>query len=190
MEAMNLAVAWNLPVLFVCKDNEWAITTLSDATTGGRLVDRAHGFGMTAVELDGSDVEVVWVAAHEAIDRARHGGGPTFLHAHCTHPEGHLLGDPLLRIARHPLSEVKEMAGPQVKSFTSLKGASLKDRLESVRAITSLIGRTFKEQASKRHDPLEITRQKLKSEAERRQALEVEVTQEVEQIIHAALLPG
>jgi len=70
LEAMNLAGVWKLPVLFVCKDNAWAITTDSSAVTAGRLVERARAF-MPAVELDGSDVRAVWDAAHAAIDRAR-----------------------------------------------------------------------------------------------------------------------
>ena len=46
LESWNLAVAWRLPVLFVCKDNGWAITTRSPAVTGGDLVERARGFGL------------------------------------------------------------------------------------------------------------------------------------------------
>ena len=77
MESLNLAVIWNLPVLFVCKDDEWAITTLSRSVTGGNLVARASGFGMHGLEVDGCDVTEVWHAAHEAIERARRGDGPT-----------------------------------------------------------------------------------------------------------------
>jgi pyruvate dehydrogenase E1 component alpha subunit len=50
LESLNLAVAWNLPVVFVCKDNAWAITTPSSSVTGGALLDRAASFGMPAVQ--------------------------------------------------------------------------------------------------------------------------------------------
>jgi pyruvate dehydrogenase E1 component alpha subunit len=102
LESFNLAVVWKLPVLFVCKDSEWAITTISSTVTGGKLVDRAIGFGMNAIEIDGTNVEDVWFAAKDAINRARNGEGPTFIRTHCYHIEGHFLGDPLLRVARKP----------------------------------------------------------------------------------------
>ena len=92
MESLNLAAVWDLPVLFVCKDDGWAITTPSERVTGGDLNERARGLGVPAVDVDGCDVGEVWEAAHSAIARARSGGGPTFLHARCVHVEGHFLG--------------------------------------------------------------------------------------------------
>src|SRR5512137_2711929 len=74
MESLNLAVAWKLPVLFVCKDNALAIATESPKVTGGHLLERATGFGLKAVEVDGSDVEQVWMVANEEISRLRGGG--------------------------------------------------------------------------------------------------------------------
>lgn len=112
MESMNLSSVWNLPVLFVCKDDGWAITTQSKMVTGGDLNERARGLGIPAVEVDGYDVSGVWEASHSAIERARSGKGPTFLHARCVHFEGHLLGFQLLRIVRDPLREIPEIAVP------------------------------------------------------------------------------
>ncbi|MCP4623694.1 MAG: hypothetical protein GY850_09210 [bacterium] len=111
LEAMNLAVVWKLPVIFVCKDSKWAITTVSATVTGGNLVERAASFGMPARKIDETAVQTVWYAAHEAIIQARAGKGPAFLLAACPHPEGHFLGDPLLRIARNPVKEIKNVAG-------------------------------------------------------------------------------
>ncbi len=51
MESLNLASAWNLPVLFVCKDDGWGITTQSEKVTGGNPNDRARGLGVPAVEV-------------------------------------------------------------------------------------------------------------------------------------------
>lgn len=99
MEAMNLASAWNLPVLFVCKDDGWAITTQSKKVTGGDLNERARGLGIPVVEVDGLDVSKVWEASHSAIERTRSGQGPTFLHARCVHFEGHFLGFQYLKVA-------------------------------------------------------------------------------------------
>lgn len=188
MESMNLAVAWKLPVLFVCKDNDWAIFTRTSSTTAGAPGDRARGFGMSVLEMDGNDVEAVWSAAEDGIARARSGLGPTFLHASCTHLEGHMLGDPLLRRARRPAGrEMREAAWQQVKSFVGPKGATMRERLASVRAISSMLGRA-RNQASAQGDPLERTRQKLADEAAV-QKVEAAVDQEIEQAVQTALLP-
>ena len=103
LESLNLAAVWKLPVLFVCKDNQWAITTQSEAVSGGQGLSRAQGFGLNAIEVDGLNVLAVWHAAHEALQLARAGHGPTFLLAHCVHLEGHFLGDPLFDMMRKPI---------------------------------------------------------------------------------------
>jgi len=186
MEAMNLAVAWKLPVLFVCKNNEWAITTFSPSVTGGNHVDRALGFGMHAIEVDGVNVEAVWDGAYKAIERARGGLGPTFLLAHCTHPEGHFLGDQMLRMSRHPIKEFSKRAGPLLRSVISRKGASIRERAESLGIVMSM-GRKSAAQISERGDPLDQTRATLKSDMQRLQKLEEEVTQEIVNAIELAL---
>lgn len=190
MESMNLAAAWKLPVLFVCKDNQMAITTPSPSVTGGVLVERARGFGMPAVEVDGSDVERVWYAANEAITRVRKGEGPAFIQAHCVHLEGHFLGDPLLRAARRPIKEIIPMAGPLIKSFLKPKGAPIKKRINSLHAITSLIKENVKLKFSKTGDPLISTRQKLESDSTRLMGLETQVEKEIQQVVEIALAPS
>ncbi len=188
LEAMNLAVVWKLPVVFVCKDSKWAITTVSASVTGGKLVERARSFGMPAIEIDGTDVEVVWAAAHEALERARAQKGPTFLYATCVHPEGHFLGDPLLRMARHPVKEMKKVAGPLLKSVTRAKGTSVTKRTAGLGTVTSLIGKTTKEHIFAQKDPLKIVRNKLQTEKDRLRKLEDEVGEEIRAAIARALL--
>ncbi len=125
LEALNLAAVWTLPVLFVCKDDGWSITTPSSAMTGGDLGERARGLGVRAVEIDGRDVDQVWEAAGQAIALARAGEGPTFLHARCVHLEGHFLGYQPLRVTRDPLREMPRITGPLVRAFTRPGGARL-----------------------------------------------------------------
>jgi pyruvate dehydrogenase E1 component alpha subunit len=189
METMNLAVAWKLPLLFVCKDNQWAIFTRSHAVSGGNLTDRARGFGMPAVEIDGSDVAAVWKAANAALERARAGEGPTFLQTHCIHLEGHFLGDPLLRVARHPVREIGPFAGPLVRSVIRRKGASVRERAQGLRSILSAIGQTWQDRPLKERDPIERTRQALQSAGARLEELEKEVAQEIQQVVDRALMP-
>jgi acetoin:2,6-dichlorophenolindophenol oxidoreductase subunit alpha len=78
-ETMNLAAVWRLPVLFVCENNGYAISTASDATTAGSIVERAAAYGMPAQQVDGMDVDVVADAAQTMVDPMRLDGGPAFL---------------------------------------------------------------------------------------------------------------
>jgi pyruvate dehydrogenase E1 component alpha subunit len=190
MEAMNLASAWKLPVLFICKNNSWAITTRSPSVTGGDLTERARGFGMPAETVDGKDPEAVRDAAAPALARARQGEGPSFLMAHIKHAEGHFLGDPLLRAARHPLKEITQMAGPMVKSIFKPKGTSAKNRVKGMGTITSLIMQTFKEKSPKKEDPLVFTRAKLEPESTRLGQLETGVEEEIRKVMEAVSTGG
>jgi pyruvate dehydrogenase E1 component alpha subunit len=186
LEALNLAAVWKLPALFVCKDNEWAITTRSPSVIGGVLTARARGFGLHATEVDGSSVEAVWHAAEEALGRIRAGGGPSFLHAHCIHPEGHFLGDPLLRIARQPVRQMRQMSGPLLRSISRRKGASLRDRAAGLGTVLSLIRTTFQEKSLQQRDPIARARKELLADATRLETLETEVVQEVQEAVQAA----
>lgn len=161
LESMNLASAWRLPVVFVCKDNDWAITTKSSTVTGGDLEVRARGLGLAVETADGSDVEAVVEAAGRAVERAREEGRPTFLHARCVHLEGHMLGDPLVRLTRRPVQEMKEILGPLMRSATASQGASLVERLASVGTITSLLGKSRADDHRKEADPLRKQRRRI-----------------------------
>jgi len=187
LEAMNLAVAWRLPVVFVCKDSKWAITTVSASVTGGDLVKRAGSFGMPAAEIDGTDVEAVWQTASDAINRARAGSSPAFLLAACPHLEGHFLGDPLLRIARHPVQEMKKVAGPLLKSVTRVKGGSVTRRTGGLGKVSALIGQTTKEQVFSQKDPLKVVRRKLKRDKVRLNKIDASVNEEIHRVVDEAL---
>ncbi|MBN2412404.1 thiamine pyrophosphate-dependent dehydrogenase E1 component subunit alpha [candidate division KSB1 bacterium] len=187
MESMNLAATWKLPVLFVCKDSKIAITTVSSSVTSGSLFNRAKSFNIPAKEIDGTDVEMIWLAAHKAIDEARRGEGPSFLLAHCSRPEGHFLGDPLIRITKNPLKEMKDMAPALLKSILKPKGAAVRERTESLSSVTSILGQTTKAQFFNFNDPLDMTRKELKSDKNRLEQLEEKIEQEIKQIVINAL---
>ena len=187
LESLNLAVVWKLPVVFVCKDSKWSITTVSAAVTGGKLVKRAESFGMPAREVDGTDAETVWSAAQEALKRARAGKGPTFLLATCPHPEGHFLGDPLLRIVRNPVQEMKKVAGPLMKSVTRVKGGPVTKRTGGLGKVTAIIGKTTRDQFLGQKEPLKIARSKLKKDKARLIEIEERVKEEVRKAVSVAL---
>lgn len=94
-EAANVASAWKLPVIFVNEMNCWASTTPYRTTTAvENISDRAKGYGMPGVIVDGQNVFEVYAAACEAVERARRGEGPTFIEAKTYRIEGHFVGDP------------------------------------------------------------------------------------------------
>ena len=81
-EGANLAAVMNAPLVLVCNNNQWAISTPVAAQTHAEtLADKAAGYGMPGVRVDGLDVLAVYAAAHEAVERARSGRGPTFMEA-------------------------------------------------------------------------------------------------------------
>ena len=80
-EALNLTALWKLPMVMVCENNEWSEFSPAHTVTAGRISERAAPYGVASVEVDGNDVEAVWVAAREAVERARSGLGPTFIEA-------------------------------------------------------------------------------------------------------------
>jgi acetoin:2,6-dichlorophenolindophenol oxidoreductase subunit alpha len=93
-ESLNLAAVWKLPVIFVCQNNGYAEhTVFSKGTSVERIADRAKGYGMPGLHVDGNDPLAVYAAANEAIRRAREGGGPTLIEAMTFRFNGHLLGD-------------------------------------------------------------------------------------------------
>ena len=188
MEAMNLAAAWQLPVLFICRDNGIAITTASASVTGGDLEERARGLGVSGRTVGGADAEVVWRAANEMIDRARGGRGPAFLRATCVRPEGHFLGDPLIRIARRPIGELKPRIGPLASATTSGEGASIAHRVASLGKIASMLGRTVRAQLGPAHDPVLRLRGRLTITSEALAELEHEVELTVKGAVEEALL--
>ncbi|MDY7031351.1 MAG: thiamine pyrophosphate-dependent dehydrogenase E1 component subunit alpha [Thermodesulfobacteriota bacterium] len=179
MEAFNLAFVWCLPVVFVCKDNKWAITTESKAVTGGSVTQRAESFGLPVYEVDGIDVEEVWNVAGSAIHSARSGAGPSLIYAHCVHLEGHFLGDPLLDMSRKPMKKLKEMTGPLVKSIIRLKGGSVKERSASLKLIYDAVKKNTQDQVSHKKDPVQFLREKLKVDETRLTALENNIKSDI-----------
>lgn len=79
-EAMNLAGVWDLPIVFLCENNQYALSTPAHTVTSGVIADRAAGFGMPGVRVeDGQDVLAVYQAVRTAVERARSGGGPSLV---------------------------------------------------------------------------------------------------------------
>lgn len=188
LESINLAAVWNLPVIFVCKDDGWAITTQPQEAMRGDMGERVRGLGVNYVKVDGLDVEAVWSAGNQAIESARNGGGPTFLHASCVHMEGHFLGYELLKISRRPLQELLKIALPLMRNFIRLGGGTLRERFAGMKMIISKLLATMRDpREDPSQDPIFRIRKHLLSDPERLHDVDQRVQAEISAIMVDAL---
>lgn len=96
-ESLNWASIYKLPVIFLCENNQFASTArVQETTSVENISDRAVGYNMKGVTIDGNDLLLVYETVKEAVDRARNGGGPTLIEAKTYRLKGHFVGDPML----------------------------------------------------------------------------------------------
>jgi len=94
-EGINLAALWNLPVIFVCENNQFGMSV--PQKNHQKIVDisiRAQAYGIPGITLDGNDVVKIYETALEAVNRARGDGGPTLIECKTYRHKGHFQGDP------------------------------------------------------------------------------------------------
>ena len=106
-EALNLAVVWKLPVVFVCENNRYMEYTPIESVTSVEhpAADRAAPYGLEPILVDGNDVDVMYETASHTIARARSGEGPALVEALTYRHGGHSRGDPA---SYRPKEEVRE----------------------------------------------------------------------------------
>jgi pyruvate dehydrogenase E1 component alpha subunit len=106
-EALNLAVIWQLPVVFICENNQYMEYTAIEAVTAVKhpAADRAPAYGLPPLLVDGNDVEAVYQMASTTIEQARSGGGPSLVEAVTYRHGGHSRADPG---KYRPADEVRE----------------------------------------------------------------------------------
>ncbi len=134
-EGLNLASIWNLPVLFVCENNQFATEVPFEYAAGNpRVGNRGECYGMPGFEVDGNDVLAVYETAGEAVRRARSGGGPTLIECRTyrtrAHAEG--MGDFSYR-TREQVEEWKQRCPiARLKSRIVSEGAAASEELDAV----------------------------------------------------------
>jgi pyruvate dehydrogenase E1 component alpha subunit len=107
-ESLNLAAIWDLPVVFVLENNQYAVSTpIRDSARVEHLSSRAAGYGMPGLTVDGNDAAVVYEAMLEPIRRARAGEGPSLLECMTYRHGGHHVNDPGLYLPREELERWK-----------------------------------------------------------------------------------
>lgn len=108
-ESLNLAAVWNLPVVFVCENNEYGISiSLRDQQRVKNVADRASSYGMPSEIVDGNDVLAVWGAVSRAAAAARAGKGPTLVECMTYRVCGHYEGDPQKYRAKEEVERWKQ----------------------------------------------------------------------------------
>ena len=137
-EAANMAAALELPVLFVCENNEYAEYTRRDETMAiDDVVERAAAYGMPGAKVDGMDAVAVFEATTGALDRARQGGGPSFIECKTYRYYNHH-GVQTLGMKYRSDDEVKEWRDrdpvPRHEDLMVSVGAMTPDGIEAVRA--------------------------------------------------------
>jgi len=125
-ETMNMAVIWEIPMVFVCENNGFAVTLRADRAIAGSITGRALAYGMAAETVDGMDVNAVLDAASSAVRRARDGLGPSFLECRTYRFVGHNTGEKYLglsyrtddEIAQWRIRDPLEITGERISSDT------------------------------------------------------------------------
>jgi len=107
-EAMNLASIWNLPVIFICENNQYAVTThFTDTVAVENISDRAQAYNMPGVLVDGQDIMAMYEVTKEAVSRGRAGLGPTLIEARTYRYQEH--SEALNRILRDEYRSDEEL---------------------------------------------------------------------------------
>jgi len=107
-EAMNLASIWDLPVIFVLENNQYAVSTpIRDSARVEHLSQRASAYGMPGVTVDGNDAVIVYGAMLEPLRRARAGEGPSLVECLTYRHGGHHVNDPGLYLPKDELERWK-----------------------------------------------------------------------------------
>jgi pyruvate dehydrogenase E1 component alpha subunit len=136
-EGLNFAGVFSAPVVFVCQNNQWAISVpLKRQTAAKTLAQKAFAYGFSGVQVDGNDVLAVYSAAHEALTAAREGKGPTFIECVTYRLADHTTADDASRYRSRDEVELWKSRDPieRLRKFMEKKGLWTKSYDGAVRA--------------------------------------------------------
>ena len=132
-EAVNMAALWKLPLIAFCENNLYAVETfIGRSAASTSITDRASGFGLPAVQVDGQDVGAVYRAVREARDRAAQGGGPTFIEAQTYRYYGHNTGEVVTYRTAEEVETWKRQKDPIQRLWYRLAATHRVDRLSKL----------------------------------------------------------
>jgi TPP-dependent pyruvate/acetoin dehydrogenase alpha subunit len=135
-EAANMAALWGLPMVLLCQNNQYGeMMPVEHSMKIGRVADRAAGYGMPGVRVDGNDPLAVVAALNEAIDRARRGEGPTLLECVTFRFKGHYFGDPMAYIPKEQFAAAEAADPlPRFRSWLATSGICSEPELDEIEA--------------------------------------------------------
>ncbi|MGQ9777781.1 MAG: thiamine pyrophosphate-dependent dehydrogenase E1 component subunit alpha [Thermodesulfobacteriota bacterium] len=138
-ESMNLAAIWKLPVIFICENNQYALSTpIREAISILKISDRALAYGIPGITIDGNDVTEVYIQMREAVERARSGEGPTLLDCVTYRFFGHFTGDPGRGITYRSREEMEEWLGrcpiKRLREYLFREGLISDEKEEEIRS--------------------------------------------------------
>lgn len=135
-EAMNLAAIWKLPILFVCENNQYAVSTnRTNASAIKDIGNMAVSHGIAAQNINGQKLPEVKRAAAKAVQKIRSESAPYFIHAQTYRFEGHYVGEPEVYRTREEVKEKRETMDP-IKIFTAFllkKGILEEEKIEGIK---------------------------------------------------------
>ncbi|MDQ0679325.1 2-oxoisovalerate dehydrogenase E1 component alpha subunit [Arthrobacter pascens] len=154
-EAMVFAASFQAPVVFFCQNNHWAISEPVRLQSHVQLADRATGFGIPSMRVDGNDVLAVMAATRVALDRARRGGGPTFIEAVTYRMGPHTTADDPTRY--RDANELEDWAAKdpisRVASLLERKGLLTEELQQHVRDKADAVAREMRSGCTTMADP-------------------------------------
>ena len=140
-ESLNMAAIWKLPVVFVCENNGYGMSTSTARSTAvTNIADRAAGYAMPGVIVNGNDFSAVAEASSNAVERARRGEGPTLIESKTYRHRGHSKSDRNKYRTKEEIEEWKAMRDPinlfetELRQFGVIDDASLAALVSSVEA--------------------------------------------------------
>ena len=121
-ESINMASAWKLPIIYMCENNKYGVSVCIDRVTNTEdIADRAQGYHIPGVVVDGNDIFAVYEAVSAAAERARQGDGPTLIECKTYRQRGHYEGDPMVYRTKEEMQAWKEK-DPVVRLREQLAG--------------------------------------------------------------------
>src|SRR5215510_8279112 len=127
-EAANFAGVWHVPVVFVCQNNQWAISVpLKKQTNSRTIAQKASAYGFPGIQVDGNDVLAVYAASREAVDRARAGDGPTLIECVTYRLAMHTTADDPTKYRAEEEVKAWEQKDPLTRFRAYLEGKQLYD---------------------------------------------------------------
>ena len=124
-EGMNFAGVFKLPVVFICQNNHWAISVPREKQTASKtLAQKAFAYGFEGIQVDGNDIFAVYKAAKDAVDKAKQGGGPTFIECFTYRMSDHTTADDAGRYRSNEEVDAWKAKDPilRLKLFMEKKG--------------------------------------------------------------------